>query len=138
DLAPASFDRVTMWQSLEHVHDPLAVLRAAHRLLVPGGELLVAVPTIDSLAFRWFGPHWLGLDLPRHLTHFTPGTLGAMLLRAGFTVERVGRQRHSGWLRKSARRAGRRWLRRPFIARLAAACAHWAGRSDGLIVTARR
>ena len=27
DLSPGSFDVVTMWQSLEHVHEPLAVLR---------------------------------------------------------------------------------------------------------------
>src|SRR5262249_22600518 len=55
DLEPGSFDIVTMWQSLEHVHAPLAVLREAHCLLAPRGRLVVAVPNIDSLPFRWFG-----------------------------------------------------------------------------------
>ena len=71
DLSPGSFDVVTMWQSLEHVHEPLAVLRAAYELLSPGGRIVVAVPNYESFAAKWFGEHWFGLDLPRHLTHFT-------------------------------------------------------------------
>ncbi len=75
---------MTMWHSLEHVHHPLAILRAAYRLLIPGGKLIVATPNIESIPFRVFGRSWFGLDLPRHLTHFTPTTLGAMLQTAGF------------------------------------------------------
>ena len=86
-LEPGSFDVITMWHSLEHVHSPLNVLREAHRLLARGGRLYVAVPNIDSLPFRWFGSAWYGLDLPRHLTHFSPWTLQLMLERAGFTIE---------------------------------------------------
>src|ERR1017187_678578 len=63
------FEAITMWQSLEHTHQPLEVLRAAHRLLTTGGKLLVAVPNFDSFASRWFGADWYGLDVPRHLTH---------------------------------------------------------------------
>ena len=85
-LAEGSFDLVTMWQSLEHVPHPLEVLRAARGLLAPGGRLVLSVPNIGSLPFRWFGPAWYGLDLPRHLTHFTAGTLRMMLRHAGFSV----------------------------------------------------
>ncbi len=35
-LIPGSFDLVTLWHSLEHVHQPLAVLREIHRLLRAG------------------------------------------------------------------------------------------------------
>src|SRR5258707_628154 len=83
-LEPESFDVITMWQALEHIHEPLPLLREARNLLVPGGKLIVTVPNIDSWPFRWFGRHWFGLDLPRHLTHFTPATLPQMLQRAGF------------------------------------------------------
>jgi 2-polyprenyl-3-methyl-5-hydroxy-6-metoxy-1,4-benzoquinol methylase len=107
-LADDAFDLITMWQSLEHVHHPLLVLREAHRLLVPGGKLVVSVPNIDSLPFRWFEAAWYGLDLPRHLTHFTPATLRQMLERAGFRIDSAQQIRHSSWLRSSAELAGRR------------------------------
>jgi SAM-dependent methyltransferase len=102
-----AFDLITMWQSLEHVHQPLQVLREARRLLVPGGRLVVSVPNIDSLPFRWFEHAWYGLDLPRHLTHFAPPTLRLILERAGFRVGSLQLIRHSDWLRSSAKQAGR-------------------------------
>ena len=86
-LRAASFDVVTMWHSLEHVHAPLAILREAFRLLVPGGKLVVAVPNRASWAATAFGPVWFGLDLPRHLTHFDPETLAKMLTASGFRVD---------------------------------------------------
>jgi SAM-dependent methyltransferase len=111
ELQPESFDVITMWHSLEHVHQPREVLREARRLLAPEGKLLVAVPNIDSLPYRWFGMDWYGLDLPRHLTHFTPLTLGLMLERSGFRVTTLEMVRHPNWLSVSARRAlGRRRL----------------------------
>lgn len=143
DLEPASYDMVTMWESLEHVHNPLEVLRAAHDLLVPGGELLVATPNIDSLAFRWFGQAWWGLDLPRHLSHFTPWTLQLMLNRAGFRTGRVRMIRHSSWLRRSAARRLRhendrrsRWLARRWPASIAASLACLLGRADCMLTVA--
>src|SRR5205823_10757107 len=122
----ASFDVITMWHSLEHVHHPMKILREAHRLLVPGGRLLVAVPNIDSLPFRWFGSAWYGLDLPRHLTHFAPWTLHLMLERAGFRPGPMCMVRHSDWLRSSAKLARQtghatlwqRWLTRKPLSRL--------------------
>ena len=145
-LAPGSFDVITMWHSLEHVHDPLAVLGEAHRLLAPSGKLLVAVPNIDSLPFRWFGQAWIGLDLPRHLSHFAPGTLYRMLQRAGFRVGRMRMVRHSNWLRRSAGLAARlprprrwhRWLQAGVPSRLATWYAFVTGRADCLQVTAVR
>src|SRR5439155_717056 len=94
-----------MWQSLEHVHQPLGILREALRVLVPGGTAVIAVPNFEGYAARWFGPHWFGLDLPRHLTHFTPSTLTDMLRTAGFQVKTVRGLVHADWLRSSARLA---------------------------------
>src|SRR5262249_37635696 len=132
ELQPESFDVVTMWQSLEHVHQPREVLQEAFRLLVPGGKLVVAVPNIDSLAYRWFGADWFGLDLPRHLTRFTPMTLSLMLERTGFRLSALRMIRHSSWLCSSAtlavrRKQGpywRRWLTSRSAARLATLYSH--------------
>ncbi len=107
ELPEESFDVITMWHALEHVHEPLEVLRAAYRLLAPGGRLIVASPNIDCLPFRWFGQAWIGLDLPRHLCHFAPWTLRLLLHRGGFRKVSVRQDRRSGWLRKTARLAER-------------------------------
>jgi SAM-dependent methyltransferase len=144
ELEDECFDVITMWQSLEHVHAPREVLREAHRLLAPGGKLIVAVPNIDSLAFRWFGRNWVGLDLPRHLTHFTPWTLPLMLERTGFRVGPVQLVRHSQWLRLSAQRArsDRRsphwigWLRTKPLSRVAAWYSFVTNQSDSILATA--
>lgn len=146
DLRLGSFDVVTMWHSLEHVHKPLAILRAAYELLVPGGKLIVATPNIDSLPFRLFGRSWFGLDLPRHLTHFTPVTLAAMLHTAGFRPEPVRLVRHSDWLRSSAKLARARHEGGPLahaltfkpIAKLAAAMCYVARTSDCMMCVAER
>jgi len=104
-LRPCSFDVVTLWHSLEHVHDPLATLREVYRVLVPGGKVVIACPNIDSWAFRQFGASWFGLDLPRHLTHFTPDSLSEMLHASGLRVTSRRGIRHTDWLRSSARRS---------------------------------
>jgi SAM-dependent methyltransferase len=125
----ASFEAITMWQSLEHVHQPLDVLRAAHRLLTAGGRLLVAVPNFDGSASRWFGANWFGLDLPRHLTHFTPRTLRMMLGRAGFEHVELRQERRSSWIRHSAELARRRDLMTCLLGtRLGSGLASWWGR----------
>lgn len=146
DLEPESFDVITMWHALEHVHEPVALLREARKLLAPGGKLVIAVPNIDSWPFRWFGRHWYGLDLPRHLTHFTAASLLQMLQRSGFATEPVRYTAHGDWLRRSARAAMGLgplppWLRLlawRFPARLVAAICAMAEQSDGLLVIANR
>jgi 2-polyprenyl-3-methyl-5-hydroxy-6-metoxy-1,4-benzoquinol methylase len=143
-LADGSFDVITMIHSLEHVHEPLAVLQAAQRLLAPGGKLVVAVPNIDSLAYGWFGPDWFALDLPRHLTHFTPRTLALMIGRAGLRAGPVQMVRHSGWLRSSARLAcaqpsapaWQRWLTTRAAAWAVSWYSYWTGQTDAMMVTA--
>ncbi|CAN5375031.1 class I SAM-dependent methyltransferase [soil metagenome] len=146
DLAAASFDVITMWHSLEHVHDPMAVLRAAFKLLAPGGQLIVAVPNIDSWPARYFGSDWFGLDLPRHLTHFDPKSLKEMLLLAGYKVTNVKLVKHSDWLRSSALLAKRRGrgttlkhlLTWKPLAKLAAWLMYMTGQCDCLMAVVER
>jgi 2-polyprenyl-3-methyl-5-hydroxy-6-metoxy-1,4-benzoquinol methylase len=145
DLRPGSFEVITMWHSIEHVHDPVGILREAYQLLVPGGKLIVACPNIDSWAFQRYGATWFGLDLPRHLTHFTPSTLHLALQLAGLRVESLRTLRHSDWLRSSAKLAAHaqtsgwdRLLRWKPAAKLTAWVVYMLGRSDCLLAVAER
>jgi 2-polyprenyl-3-methyl-5-hydroxy-6-metoxy-1,4-benzoquinol methylase len=85
----ASFDLITLVHVVEHLHNPLAVLRKAHSWLAPGGRLMLWCPNIASLESRIFRGRWAGMDVPRHLYHFTPRTLSAILAAAGFRVSRL-------------------------------------------------
>jgi SAM-dependent methyltransferase len=86
DLPAGSFDVVTLFQSLEHHLDPVAALRAAHRLLKPGGHCIVEVPNFDGAWRPVFRTWWLPLLVPQHLFHFTPRTLRRVLEEASFDV----------------------------------------------------
>jgi SAM-dependent methyltransferase len=84
------FDAVTMWHVLEHLPDPSAAVARAAGLLRPGGRIVISVPNIDSLQAHFGGEHWFHLDLPRHLFHFSPRSLSALVERAGLRVARIG------------------------------------------------
>jgi 2-polyprenyl-3-methyl-5-hydroxy-6-metoxy-1,4-benzoquinol methylase len=88
-FADDAFDAITMWDTLEHIHNPRAALAECWRILRPGGHLLIRVPSLDSLDARLFGPYWSGLDAPRHLTVFSRKTVKRLLSISGFHVQRL-------------------------------------------------
>jgi SAM-dependent methyltransferase len=85
----SQFDLVILHQVLEHLLDPMTTLHRIAGLLKPGGKLLVSVPNFASWQARLTGGHWQHLDVPRHLSHFTPTTLGRACNKAGLRVESV-------------------------------------------------
>ncbi|MBM4018145.1 MAG: class I SAM-dependent methyltransferase [Planctomycetes bacterium] len=146
DLPPGTYDLVTMWHVLEHVPSPLATLRAVRDVLRPGGRLAVVCPMNDSLSARWFGAAWYGLDMPRHLTHFTRTTLRRHLEAAGFRVESAHSIRRPTFMRGSlallADDTGRalyaRLARMHVVARLESHVAALLGRTAEALFVARR
>ncbi len=83
-LPAESFDAVTMIHVIEHIHDPISVLRACRRLLKPSGRLVAVTPNLDGVGHERFGRNWRGLEPPRHLHLFTRRTLQECAARAGF------------------------------------------------------
>lgn len=84
--ADDSFDTIVLWHVLEHVPDPVAMIRRAHQILRPGGLLVIAVPNFESLQARWTGRHWFHLDVPRHYHHFGLSVLRRLLTSNGFSI----------------------------------------------------
>jgi SAM-dependent methyltransferase len=82
------YDAVVFNHSLEHVVEPFEDLSIAHKLLQPGGVVVITVPNFGSWQARRFGSRWFHLDLPRHRTHFTARGLETLLRRVGFTRTR--------------------------------------------------
>lgn len=74
-FAPESFDLITCFDVLEHLHEPRKVMARVSEWLKPGGILYVLVPNIESAEARAFRSYWCGLELPRHLFHYSPASL---------------------------------------------------------------
>jgi 2-polyprenyl-3-methyl-5-hydroxy-6-metoxy-1,4-benzoquinol methylase len=65
------FDGICLWDVIEHVPDPAAVIRLLMELLKPGGVLFLSTPDMGSLAARAMGPHWAFMIPPLHLGYFS-------------------------------------------------------------------
>lgn len=102
------FDEVVFWHVLEHLPDPRETLQEAHRILRPGGRVVVAVPNFSSLQAKWAGAAWFHLDLPRHLFHFPVRALRRLLEGCGFDCMAEHhfslRQNPFGWVQSALNR----------------------------------
>jgi len=78
-----TFDVITCFDVLEHLFEPRRVMEKVANWLKPGGIFFVQVPNIDSAEARVFGSYWHGLELPRHLFHYSPASLKFLAHSAG-------------------------------------------------------
>ena len=119
------FGAAYLSQVLEHVVDPLPVLKQVAELLEPGGAVVIAVPNFRSLMVKLLGTRDNScLWVPEHVNYFTMDGLAALLRQAGLSVvasANVSRIRYNALsrrlrLRGTAERAARsavKWLQRP-------------------------
>lgn len=82
-FSAGSFDVITCFDVLEHVYEPRRVMARVSEWLKPGGIFYVLVPNIDSAEARVFRSYWHGLELPRHLFHYSPASLKFLAESAG-------------------------------------------------------
>ena len=78
-LPDQSFDVITMWHVLEHVDDLKFQTNELHRLLKPGGRLIIALPNYQSFDCQYYNDKWAAWDVPRHLNHFSGDCLQGIL-----------------------------------------------------------
>lgn len=87
------FDVVMLVDVLEHVADPVALLRRCAERLAPGGIVVVVTPDVASTAARALGRRWWHYRIA-HVGYFTRATLARAAGRAGLAVGVNGR---SAW-----------------------------------------
>jgi SAM-dependent methyltransferase len=84
-LGSRSFDAITMWAVLEHLHEPVQTLATLANLLKPSGRAFVLVPNFRSLPAKIMRHD----DVPRHLLMFTPSTLSKAASAAGLRIRNI-------------------------------------------------
>jgi 2-polyprenyl-3-methyl-5-hydroxy-6-metoxy-1,4-benzoquinol methylase len=78
------YDAIVMNHVVEHIPDPVNLLRNCKRLLKENGRLVITTPNADSLGAVLFQSYWRGYEAPRHLNIFTPKSLRSILFKSGF------------------------------------------------------
>jgi SAM-dependent methyltransferase len=79
----ASFDAITCFHVMEHLYQPREIFQKVCEWLKPGGIFYVMVPNIHSAGCSLFKTYWYALELPRHLFHFSPKSLGMLAKSVG-------------------------------------------------------
>lgn len=144
DFDDHSFDLITGIHVIEHVPDPLTVVRRLQHWLKPDGVLVLATPDNSSIGARVFGKRWAYYLPNEHLTIFSPHSARRLYGGAGLHVVGIDhylwRQSSTflaiAWLPVSAARGMAQWIRARARGRPAPFRA--ASIKDGIIVFGRR
>ncbi|MGH8487961.1 MAG: HAD-IA family hydrolase [Gammaproteobacteria bacterium] len=126
ELSSRRFDVVLLVDVIEHVSDPVALLRQAAALLSPGGVLVLVTPDAGSIAARLLGRRWWHFRLA-HVGYFSARSLERLVENSGLVIlerhrakwffpvaylaERLSVYLPLGWLNpRAARSSALRWL----------------------------
>jgi SAM-dependent methyltransferase len=89
ELPSSAFDAITMWHVLEHVHELNRYMETLKRLLKPKGKIFIAVPNYTSSDANIYKEEWAAYDVPRHLYHFSPQSMKALVDKHGMKTEKL-------------------------------------------------
>jgi 2-polyprenyl-3-methyl-5-hydroxy-6-metoxy-1,4-benzoquinol methylase len=89
NLSAGSFDAVTMWHVLEHVHELHPYIDQVKKLLTAKGKAIIAVPNYTSYDAGAYKEFWAAYDVPRHLYHFSPAAMHKLMELHGLKIATV-------------------------------------------------
>ena len=95
-LPAAAFDAVTLFEVIEHLKDPLPLMRECRRVLKPRGLLIVSTGNTASWTVAAMQERWDYFDIAKdggHISFYNPRSLGLLAQRAGFAAERIDTSR---------------------------------------------
>jgi len=88
-LPAKSFDVITLWHVLEHVHELHGYLEQLKLVVRPEGKVFIAVPNYTSIDAGFYRNYWAAYDVPRHLYHFSPLSLKTLFNQHGFELQSI-------------------------------------------------
>ncbi|MDP9230447.1 MAG: class I SAM-dependent methyltransferase, partial [Bacteroidota bacterium] len=85
-LPSQSFDVITLWHVLEHVHELHTYVEQLKNLLKEKGRLFIAIPNYTSKDAAIYQEYWAAYDVPRHLYHFSPQAMKKLVENHGLKI----------------------------------------------------
>lgn len=85
-----AFDAVTLFEVIEHVRDAVSLVRECHRILRPGGVLVIGTGNTASWAVSFMRSRWEYFHIERHGGHisfFNPCSILLLAERCGFRAD---------------------------------------------------
>jgi len=83
ELEEKSFDFITLWASIEHMHSPMKVMKRLNQLLKPGGRLMISTCRYGILA-KYRGRNWRYMNVPEHLYFYSMKNMKRLAKETGF------------------------------------------------------
>ena len=77
----SSFNVVTLWHVLEHLEKLNETIDKIKEITTPEGIIVLALPNCHSYDAEFYKELWAAYDIPRHLWHFSPGTVDKLLTK---------------------------------------------------------
>ncbi len=87
-LPAVTYDAITLWHVLEHVHELHEYTEQLKNILNVSGKLFIAVPNYTSYDSKFYKENWAAYDVPRHLYHFSPKSMNILMEMHGLKVEK--------------------------------------------------
>lgn len=83
------FDVVYMNDVLEHLQNPFQIIEECQKILKPGGLIVINVPNVDGLIYKFVGEKHTCVFGFEHLNFFSDKTLSFILAKIGFDVKKI-------------------------------------------------
>lgn len=89
EVPEKKFQAITLWHVLEHVGELEKTCQQIVNRLDSAGTLIVAVPNCEAYDAHYYQEYWAAYDVPRHLYHFTQGTMEQLWKKFGMRIKAV-------------------------------------------------